>query len=254
MKRLILSVLLLIAVSVAWGRIGMTPFDSQDGGFVIAVSDTGVSNTAFVLVSQDTGFTQASGADSTIKVAYRGANGDTAIVHLSAIRGNSSSDSLERDELRIKVDGADTVRTDSTYNLFEFAWVDTAKASSVIVFSRMSTPSGSRLDSIAANEIWRPDAHVFFGRGQKGFIDYVWTQLAANDTCEFRVYHSITKPSFNYGQDYHVAFRAIGAGLHDTDFGGVGRGLAIGEGAAAWMCKGAAASADVRVGIKGRRF
>ena len=259
MKRLLIPLLLIFAAT-AWARLGMSPMDSQDGGFLIVVEDNDVDSGAFELVTQDTGFTQLTGADSTIKVTYLGSNLDTALVHIIALRGNvANSDSLRRYETRLKVGGGDTVATDSTFNLYQGAWLDTSKASAVIVFSQMSSARNTLLDTIAANRIWQPNAHVFFAKGESGYIDYVAAYLTtetADVTCEFRTYHSITKPSFDYTQDYDVRAKVILSSAtgesFQEDWGG--RGILVGQGAAAWMCQGAANDADVAVVIKGRRY
>ena len=54
MKRLLIPLLLIFAAT-AWARLGMSPMDSQDGGFLIVVEDNDVDSGAFELVTQDTG-------------------------------------------------------------------------------------------------------------------------------------------------------------------------------------------------------
>jgi hypothetical protein len=260
-NRLALAALLLMG-SAAFAQ----PTASADGGFSIYVVDRDVDATAFELVTQDTGFTQLTTA-SIINVAWSapGTAADTARIYVSGIRQKAGSDSLQRVVRSVKVIGNDTVEVNSTDTLiaYETAWLDTPIAHSIIVFSSAASARNSMLDTLAANTYSSPKAHVFSGRSKRGqvenlVIDYVDAQLlsGAPATCEFRTYRGVHR-AVNYNAKYVVAAVADSStmsagGFFSTDWGG--RGLYLGEQSyAAWVCKGAAADADVGVTIVGRR-
>lgn len=212
MKRI--AVALLLIASVVWSqgvRIGTNPFGGSQSGdgfdFVVVDSDIG---TSFELVVQDTGFTQMT-VDTTLKVSYHGASaGDSAVVRLRGLRPNSGSfrDSLAYHTETVVVDSGDTVETDSTFHIFEDAWLDSTEAQPVTVFWRLGSGGTTRLDSIVAGTYVSPIAQRVFGNHDRPSIQRIhYTVYDAIDSvgarCEARVYPDL-RSSLSYSSDYYV--------------------------------------------------
>ena len=104
-------------------------------GFNVFTVDNDIDQ-AFELVTADTGFTPLA-ANATVKVAFLSASsGDTALVQVWGILSDVNRDTLGYHRELLKVAGGDTVATDSTYHIYETAFLDSAVASGpVIVFS-----------------------------------------------------------------------------------------------------------------------
>jgi hypothetical protein len=265
MRRLLIALVLLGVVTVVWGRAN--PYGSERG-FRVHVEDIDVVNTSFELVTADTGFTQIA-VDSVLYAFFDITDGDssadTALVHIMGLRPDTHSDSLHRFTTHLKVAGGDTISTGSkadTFHVFEQAWLDSAMDGSIQIFHTYA--SVVMVDTLAIGDIHNPRAHVFFGRGDDGVIDYIDAELtsATGDMdCEFRIWHDV-HTDVDYATDYEIAAHArLTAadgtssgedGFFSTSWGG--RGIHVGqEGYAAWMCQGSADNADVAVTIVGRR-
>ncbi len=273
MKRLV-SILAIIITFVATAsfavtqvQLGTNPFAGsvKGQGFDFTVTDIDVGNSAFELVTQDTGFTQMS-TDAAISVTYEGSNGDTAVVILTGIRPWAAASAQRADSLRylpqlVKVDGGDTVTVDSTNHLFENAWVDSAMGAAVVIFADAATVRGSVLDTIAANSYTLPLAHQLFGRHDRPVIDRIhYTVFSTTGTqgvrFEFRVYPNL-RGALDYSSDYYVAdyvYVRPENGEVITSFGSGDAGMAIPSGAGiAVVARGDVDNMTAKVRMVGRR-
>ncbi|GEM_PF-4105315 len=175
-QKLIALVLVVVGVGFlgAAGRpFGTDPFSgSREGqGFVLHVVDTDIDE-AFEIVDEDSAgaytYTPIS-TDTTVMIRYYGSNGDTARVTVTGIRpkrggnGGTMKDSLSYYSRTYKVDGGDSTATDSVLHMFEQAWVDSGKASMVVVWAKGSSPTTNPLRKIPPRRITTPIAHLQFG-------------------------------------------------------------------------------------------
>ncbi len=215
MKRLTALIVVSLLASGAWARsIGTNPFAGSNTGkgFDFTTLDVDIGNAAFELVTQDTGFTQIV-TPGRIGVTFSGSpsSSDTAEVKITGVRayaGAQFSDSLRHWTEQIRVAGLDTVRTDSSYQYFEHAWLDTAMANPIVVFSDLTTIRNSILDTIAIGLISQPRAHVIFGAHERPQLDRItFTTFSTTGTqgirFEVRVYPNI-RAAIDYTTKYYV--------------------------------------------------
>lgn len=246
--------LCLTILGVAWAQ----PFSGpRDGEFTIHVLDVDVDQTAYEMVTQDTGFTPMS-TDTTISVYFDttggGGNVDTAIVHIMGVRQNTGGSALKWQVATVKVGGGDTTVSTEKFHAYQGAYLDTAMAGSVLIWSTGASPRGSKVDSIAIGSIWQPRAHVFFGKDDRGFISAASARFINNATCELRGYTNLSG-TVGYGSKYVVLVSTDSTrsgGYYSTDWNGEGYYLGSNS-YAGWFCQGASANADVAVTISGRR-
>uniref|UniRef100_A0A6M3XCR0 Putative baseplate wedge initiator n=1 Tax=viral metagenome TaxID=1070528 RepID=A0A6M3XCR0_9ZZZZ len=182
------------------------------------------------------------GAEFSSYIYKRGAAPDTAYVHVFGI---SNSDTLRRSEV-LTVPMSAHVATDSVYKAFSQAWIDTAESQPLIVWSSAATPRQTKLDSIPANLLHYPIAHLFFGKNDQGILNQViYSNFGANAiTYELRVYSDLNHV-VDYTKNYDIkcpAYVASGGGPAIFDFGP--EGLYIGPQAyvAVWALGGGANS------------
>ena len=186
MKR-IAALLLAMVVGVSAQMFGTDPYSGSQGraSFDFTVVDTDI-DASYELVSEGvTSFTQMV-ADSTPSLRYI--------------------------TQTISVAGADTIETDSTFHVFERAWLDSGMAAATIVFSRMASathPTTSMVDSISLNEFVNPVAHLIFGSNDSPRLERVHLSTFNTDGTkgiryEVRVFTQL-RADLLYTQDYYVA-------------------------------------------------
>lgn len=163
----VLALFGLLLIGATNRPLGTNPFSGgrEESGFSIHVVDEDIDDDVFEVVDADTGFTPMA-ADTTIKVFYEGGNGDTALVRIWGIRPKnvrSANDTLRSWTELLKVDGGDTVTTDSIYHAFNQAWLDTGEASAVRVWPAGQSNTAKRLRTIPARRISAPIAQFIFG-------------------------------------------------------------------------------------------
>lgn len=273
MKRpVLLLMLMLLAGLQAWAEKGKaSPEAMTNGAFIVHVEDNDV-DTAFELVTQDTGFTQLA-VDSVLYVAFDTLAGpatdgkvDTAVVYLRGIRAdNANPAALRYFTSVLRVGGGDTLSTGAnadTFHIFESAYLDSAMNGDVVIFHTYASVVFA--NAISAGSVWQPDAHVFFGDGQRGKIEYVDAMLTSGTgdmDCEFRVWYDV-HTDVDYTTDYAVLAKAR-LTTDDADKGGQlsyrqdwgGYGILMGEESyAAWMCNASANNSDVAVTIVYKRY
>jgi len=184
-------------------------------------------------------------------LAEDGSSADTALVRIVGI---GASDTLAKAQLcTVTVDAGD--QTDSTYAVFENAYVEASRDHPLIVFSGADSPRGAKLDSIPQDLIHYPVAHVIADQDQTLMLERViYTNYAANAlTFQLRVYHNVYG-TIDYTKDYEIkcpAYIASGGDPVEFDFGD---GLYLGPNTAvAVFAKGAAANSDGSATLIGRR-
>uniref|UniRef100_A0A6H1ZBF4 Putative baseplate wedge initiator n=1 Tax=viral metagenome TaxID=1070528 RepID=A0A6H1ZBF4_9ZZZZ len=186
--------------------------------------------------------TETRGAEFSSYIYKRGVAPDTAYVHVIGI---SNSDTLRRSE-SLTVPMSAHVATDSVYKAFSQAWIDTAESQPLITWSAASTPRQAKLDSIPANLLHYPVAHLFFGKNDQGVLNQViYSNFGANAiTYELRVYSDLNH-IVDYTKNYDVkcpAYVASGGGPAIFDFGETGLYLGPQTYVAVWALGGGANS------------
>lgn len=163
----LLALMALCLLGAANKPFGTNPFTGgrSDGGFSLQVVDEDIDDDGFEIVDADTGYTPMA-ADTTIKVYYDHASGDTALVRVWGIRPKNTrsvNDSLRSWTELLKVGGGDTVTTDSIYHAFNQAWLDSAENAPVYVWPAGQSHTLKRLRSIPPRRIVSPIAQFVFG-------------------------------------------------------------------------------------------
>mgnify|MGYP001608225105 FL=1 len=178
----------LLVATVLWAAgknpTAIHPFaGSQEGdGFNLHVIDTNIG-TAWELVDADTGFTPFT-TDTTLKIASGNVNGDSALVHITGLRkvrlGASAGkrDTVQYYSMMKKVDGLDTVTTDSVFHSIEQVWIDSIEPGFVAVWATGQSPTiGPILRRITStdktNAIFSPIAHLMFGTDDTPLLESI---------------------------------------------------------------------------------
>lgn len=261
MRKVMVFLALLMGIAPAFAG-GLNPSAGGVGGFVVTVTDIDIGNSAFELMTADSGFTQMA-SDTSISVIYLGDPGDTARVHITGLypnRGPQASDSLKYRSAQInggefKVAGGDTVVSDSVFHAFEAAYLDAPMDAALIVFSTGPSVRAAILDTIKAGDLHSPIAHRLFGQQhRRPTVDRVtFANGVANAlTYELRVYPDATG-DLDYTTGYYVAcgplYIASGGDPQGCDFK---NGLALGPKTfIAAFAKGAADNLTGTVTIEG---
>ena len=259
----IVVLLFAMVVGVSAQMFGTDPFGGSQGrsAFDFTVVDTDIDESAFVLVAEGiTNFTQMV-ADSTVKAAYLGSNGDTAIVKIRGL----VSPSLNYRTQTLLVDGLDTVATDSTFHIFEASFLDSSMAATTIVFSRMASArnsTNSLLDSISLNQFVMPVAHKVFGANDSPRLERIHLNVFSTTEgngirFEIRVYPMMLTDLL-YTTDYYIldyAYVLPASGEVVLEYGNDDqRGMILpSPGAIAVMARSDAANMTGKVRIVGSR-
>lgn len=164
---------------------GTNPFsgDIAGDGFIVHVVDTDIDE-AFEIVDEDSSdrytYTAIS-TDTTVMLRYAGANGDTALIHVTGIRpkrgvGTGANYAAGRDTLAYyhkmyKLDGGDSTATDSVLHMFEQAWVDSGEANTVLVWAKGNSATSTPLRKIPPRRITSSIAHLLFGAGDTPLLE-----------------------------------------------------------------------------------
>lgn len=223
--------LAILSMGAANAPFGTNPFaGSREGqGFAFTVVDTDIDN-AFEIVNEDSGANYTytpMAADTTLRIRYFGSSGDTALVHVTGIRpkrggaGGTMKDTLSSYHKTYKVNGGDSVSTDSVLHMFEQAWVDSGKAALIIVWSKGQSKSSAPLAKIPLRRIASPIAHLLFGSHDSPVLNQITYGVASVDTVTFelRQYPNIEN-ALQYANDYVVRdfckLGGAGSGLREA--------------------------------------
>lgn len=144
------------------------------------------------------------------------------------VRGLFRADSTYGSSV-VEVPASAAATTDSSFMLFENAYMDTSESIPLLVFTTGYTPRQAKQDSLLANLLHYPNAHQLFGksartvtrqlRSQPSLKSVIFSNYGANAvTYELRLYHDLTIGE-DYSDDYEVLFSAyIPSGGDAVDF------------------------------------